>query len=327
MSEQRNSDPPIEDYLLGALTEAEAERLDELSVTNHEFAETLNAWEKELVDAYVNGELTGVALEQFKFFYLTSPLRRERVKFAEAFQIFAEKSATAQAGANDSAGRKAKQEGARWSFLLSVFTPRLVWHWGLGAAVIVLLIAGGLLVFENVRLRQHAAQAKASRDQLLPRELELQKEVEAQHSANSEAERELARLRGERERLQQELAKARSGGIHTPSQTEGFVSLVLAPPLRGAGQIPSLSLRPETQLVSFQLQLEAANYSAYCVALINPVNSKTLWRSVDLKPRKKGDGKAIGFSVPSALLKPQNYVLRLTAGSEIVSDYAFNVRK
>ncbi len=49
----------ITQYLLGALPEEEAERLDELSFTSDEFAEALRAAEKDLVDAYLQGELTG----------------------------------------------------------------------------------------------------------------------------------------------------------------------------------------------------------------------------------------------------------------------------
>src|SRR5467141_1144885 len=115
MSEQRHIDPATEEYLLGTLSEAEAERLDELSVMDREFAEALNVAEKELVDAYVNGELRGSRLGQFKAYYLASPLRREKVEFAEAFQVFAEKNAATEAAAIDSAGSKAKQKRAGWS--------------------------------------------------------------------------------------------------------------------------------------------------------------------------------------------------------------------
>ena len=78
-------------YLLGSLPEAETEQLDELSFTDDEFAAELMAAEKDLVDAYVHGELRGAKLEQFKTYYLASPVRREKVKFAQAFQEFAAK--------------------------------------------------------------------------------------------------------------------------------------------------------------------------------------------------------------------------------------------
>ena len=93
MSKPTYNNQTITEYLLGSLPEAETERFDELSITDDEFAETLKAAEKDLVDAYVQGELIGAELEQFKFHYLASPLRREKVQFAQAFQVLAEKRA------------------------------------------------------------------------------------------------------------------------------------------------------------------------------------------------------------------------------------------
>jgi hypothetical protein len=54
------------EYLLGALPEAETERLDELSITDDEFTESLQVAETDLVDAYVLGE-GGVCESPSKF--------------------------------------------------------------------------------------------------------------------------------------------------------------------------------------------------------------------------------------------------------------------
>jgi len=71
-------------YLLGALTEAETECLDELSITDDVFALRLGTLEQDLVDAYVKGELSGEALAAFRSRYLASPAQRKRVRFARA---------------------------------------------------------------------------------------------------------------------------------------------------------------------------------------------------------------------------------------------------
>ena len=70
-------------YLLGAVSGEEAERLDELSISDDEFAWGLNAIENDLVDGYARGELSGDTLERFKKFYLSSPKRLEKVEFAK----------------------------------------------------------------------------------------------------------------------------------------------------------------------------------------------------------------------------------------------------
>jgi hypothetical protein len=331
MTEHSNHGPAMTQYLLGSLPEAEAERLDELSIIDPEFAAALSVAERDLIDSYVHGELEGSALAQFRSHYLASPLRRERVEFAEALQIFVEKNSAAVVE-SDRTDRNAKHDRVRWFPALSLFKQRWAWQWSLAAATVLLLIAAGWLGIENLRLRQHALQAEARRTELLQREQALEKEVAAQHTANSDSEQELARLRGERERLDQELAKAKSGGTVEPARSEATVALVLAPPLRGTAQIPNVSLRSGTGFVSIQLQLEAADYPAYRIALIDPAGSHTLWRSGDLKARGKSSAKVIGVKFGAALLKRQNYILRVTGipesgGAEIVSDYAFRVSR
>src|SRR4051794_1452111 len=78
-------DQQLVDYLLGRLEEDEAEWLDEMSIAEAPVACRLQLVEDELVDAYVRGSLTGESLERFESFFLASPRRREKVKFASSF--------------------------------------------------------------------------------------------------------------------------------------------------------------------------------------------------------------------------------------------------
>ena len=82
MSKQPYSPQLLRQYLLGVLREEEAERLDERSFTDDAFAEALAAAEKDLVDAYVQNELTRDELERFRAHYLSSHARRQRAEFA-----------------------------------------------------------------------------------------------------------------------------------------------------------------------------------------------------------------------------------------------------
>jgi hypothetical protein len=331
MSEQTFDQQIVTRYLLGALPEAEAERLDELSVSDDDFAAVLSAAEKDLIDAYVQGELAGAELAQFKSHYLASSLRREKVKFAQVFQAFAEQNAGAQAAemqaVNSAASAPERRDSSGWFSGLSwFFASRIALRWGLAVAALALLVTGSWLVLKNIRLRQQMSQTQVSLDQALRREQELQKEIEAQRSVNSKAEEELARVRQERERLEQELKQA---GVKPATGEGSIVSLILAPPLRGASQVPAISIKPGTSRVAAQLQLEAADYSAYRVALIDPASNQTLWRSGGLKPSRKGERKSLAISFRADLLKPQNYILKVTGtsgrGSETVGDYPFRV--
>src|SRR5262249_31757326 len=76
-------------YLVGALSEDETNRLDELSVVDDELAGRLRALEDDLVDAYASGTLKGETLERFETFYLASPQRRAKAEFARGLQTAA----------------------------------------------------------------------------------------------------------------------------------------------------------------------------------------------------------------------------------------------
>jgi hypothetical protein len=216
MSEATYNDQSIAEYLVGALPTAEAEAYDELSLTDDEFAAALSACEKDLLDAYVQGELSGSVLERFESHYLASPLRREKLEFAQAFKGWAEKSATPQTPSAEGKKRGEKPT-AGWSSAFSIFlAQRPAFQWGLAFAVLVLLFVGGWFVFQNAQLRQQSLQAEARRDELLQREQQLQKELEGRRAANAATEQELANVRAERERLEQELKKPQqgSGRVH-----------------------------------------------------------------------------------------------------------------
>ena len=355
MSKQAYNDQIVTQYLLGSLPEAEAERVDELSFTDDEFAGELKAAEKDLVDAYVQGDLTGAALEQFKSYYLASPLRREKVEFAQAFQVFAEKSVAAQAveveaenPAQNPAQAAMKRKASGWFSALGVFTvPRPALQWGTAFAALALLIAGGWLVFENKLLNQQNSQMAARRDALSKREQELQMELEGQRTISAQTEQELARVREERERLGQELRRqeaqaqqrltderrrAPAGERPSPPGGVSIASFVLTPQMRGTGQIQTISVPSKTSHAAMRLELEPHDYSAYRVALINQSGNQTLWRSRQLKASATGDGQTLSISFSANLLKPQVYVLRVTGisangASEIVGDYPFRVVK
>ena len=340
MSKQIDNNEAITQYLLGSLPEAETEAFDELSLTNDEFADALRAAEKDLVDAYVQGELTGAALEQFKSYYLASPLRREKVEFAQAFQDFAEKESGAQA-----AEAQAKRKGAGWFSTLGVFTsPRPALQWGTAFAVLALLIAGSWLVFENKRLRQQVSQTESRRDALVEREEELQKQLEGERTSRATTEQEMARVREERVRLEEELKKEQQRVVEQQQRTArqqqqpsspgggSVASFILTPQMRSAGQIQTISIPAETDYVTMQLQLEPNDYAAYRVALLNQSGNQTLWRSGTLRARTAGVSKTLDVSFRASLLKPQAYVLRVngiktTGESEIISDYSFKVMK
>ena len=348
MSRQTYNNQSITQYLLGLLPEAEAERLDELSFTDDEFAGTLSVIENDLVDAYVQGALDGAVLERFKSHYLSSQLRRQKVEFARAFQSAAGRKAAPRAAevhveADDKSPAKRKRSG--WfSNMSSLALPRPALRWGAVFAALALLVAVVWLAFDDARLRGQISRTLEQRDEVVRREVELQKELEGRRAADAEANQESMRTREEGERLdrgtarqgaQEQLpAEQQRASERRAAQPSGpsIASFVLAPQTRVAGQLETVSIPANAKYVSMRLELEPNTYPAYRVALLDESAGQSLWRSGRLKARAQGGGKTLSISFGAGLLRPQIYLLRVTGisadgASETISDYRFRVVK
>lgn len=134
-------------YLVGSLPEDQTERLDELSVSDDDFVWRLRAAENELVDAYLRNQLSGDTLERFRSFYLASAHRREKVMFAEALLALA---------------AQEPRQSRRW-----FAAPSMIPRWGLASGIAAAALIGGVLLYENGRLRNQVQQADGKRASLM----------------------------------------------------------------------------------------------------------------------------------------------------------------
>ncbi|HEY3132263.1 MAG TPA: hypothetical protein VGL91_22600 [Acidobacteriota bacterium] len=329
------NDQLLTSYLLGSLSDEKTERLDELSIADDEFAGRLSEVENDLADAYVRGELSGHTLEKFKSFYMLSPKRHEKVRFAESLLAFKEsgvavqaKDAQAPAPASSRPSRESTQHFSRLPFFPA---PRTALQWAFAAALVLMLVGGGYLVFENLRLRNQMTQTEAERTGLEQREKELQRQLAQQRSAEAETVKELARVGDRLAQIEEQLtANRQSGKVGLPSREPGIVSFALLPQTRGAGQIAAVAVPAQTDYVILQLQLESDDFPGYQVALRNPANNQIVWRSGKLKAKSGGTNKAVSITLPGNLLKQQNYTLDVTGipasgAAEFISSYPFRV--
>jgi len=322
----------IVDYLLGASTEAETERLDEMSLTDDDFADRLRAVENDLIDSHVRGELSGDGLSKFNSHYLASPVRRDKVRFAETFLGFADKAVAAQsrdwratAPAIPAARETILREPSR-SRIFALVRPKL--QWGLAAAALVMLFAGGYLMLENLRLRNQMAQTQAERVALEERAQELQRHLAEERSSDAETEKELTQVRDRLAQLERQAAAGRQPGKPEAERDLKVIAFSLSPQTRGIGQIPTLTVPVGTDSVALTLDLEAGDFPVYQAELKNPANGQILWRSGKLKT--SGKSKALRVSLRGNLLNSQNYVLELSGisakgGVEHLGSYPFRV--
>lgn len=284
-------------YLLGTLPDDEAEKLDELAVTDDEVAWRLAETENDLVDAYARGELSGEDLDRFKIHYLSSERRREKVMFAETLRDRIEK------------GRAASLEQPLTIPVAAA--RRSLPPWALAAAALLLLAPAGYLFLANGRLQEELSTAQSERAALLRRAEGLEKQNAEQRAALAEA------------------GKQPPGGVAGAMLEQlRIVSLILTPQRRGLGKVPTLSITPETDVVALQLQLESDEFPQYEVAVKSAADNRVLWRSGKLESVAANGGKIVAASVPASLLSTGHFSVDLTGTTwkgrpELLASYAF----
>jgi hypothetical protein len=309
---QALDDELLKRYLLGALPEAETERLHELSVTDGDLAGRLDAVENDLVDAYVRGELPQEDHNQFKSFYLASPKRREKVRLAEGFLALEGRAARA-AGIKEAEAVSRRTLPDRSTARTPAgqrFRPR----WGLAAASLALLIGGGYLLRQNFELRRQITDAQTENVAADQRAHELEERLEQERAAKDAAVRELEQARESQANLDQ---------LKT-------VSVLLPPPIRGGGPIPTVYVRPRTDLVVLVLPVEADDFPAYQAKLKDPRTQRVLWSSAKLAIASGGEKKTVSISFRAGLLKQQNYLVDLMGipshgAADVIGGYPFSV--
>jgi hypothetical protein len=325
-------DQLITNYILGRLSEEEVECLDELSFDEDDFAYRLQAIEDDLVDAYVIGELAGQNLESFNSHYLLTPNRLDKVKFATAFQLFMNRSVTAdgrdgvQVPATVRPERFKRASSRRsWQALYTVLDPPI--RWGLGVAAMLLVLLGAGLVVDNFRLRSRLQQTNTDRHALDPSEQqELRAQLERERSANSEIEKELKRTRDQLDRLERQRAESRKPALPKDLAIAHFY---LSPQTRAIDRATTISIPPGTDYVSFQLELEPGEVHSYRAELKTQSGNQVIWRTGNLNARASGKSRVIDISIPANMLMTRWYILELSgsAASEVEAGYPFRVEK
>lgn len=341
MNEQKYNLQDINAYLLGSLNETEAERFDELSFTDDEFSDVLKSAENDLIDAYVQGELGGAALKNFESHYLISPLRREKVEFAKAFQLYAEPYAAKNTANQTIEESKSKRRFAGFFSGLNILKLNPVLQSGFAAALLFVVLGGFWIAFN--RFNQPESELLATQSTPTPRVEELPEAIENKESENPPAEKQIAKTSEENKsptknsQTENEKTTSATEPLRAPKRDNPSTSLkpiiasfVLTPSLRGNNQIKSLSIPKETSRILMKLELEPNDFSAYRVVLVNQSNNKNIWRSNLLKLKSKGGDKLLDVNFPAALLKPQIYSLQVSGISadgtvEIIGDYPFRI--
>ena len=141
--ETYHDDEELRRYVLGLLPDAATERLDEASVADDEVAARLRCIETDLLDSYARGELAGSTLERFETYYLSSPLRRQRMEVAARFVRALDRTVT-------------HDEPATWVQRIPAATTIARYS----AAATLLILVSGMVLFQATQPRNEISLVK-----------------------------------------------------------------------------------------------------------------------------------------------------------------------
>ena len=320
-------------YLLEDISDDEKARVEDSFFADDAKFEAMELAEEELIDAFVRNELSAEAQRQFKAKLLRSPRLTERVNFARALiekadSIILPEAIIAREPEHSFSSRAAP---GKTSWLGSVFAQRPAW--GMALACAVLLLVGALVLVPGwLRIRKESEQLAAERAALQQRKDELDRRASEQGANTQQLTAELQQEREQRAELIQQLQQAhafeekrtRQGALTT------IATVFLTPGSLRSGSVgqAQLIIGPETNTARLQLALKN-DYPRYNATIKS--EGAEIFRSVGLRARVTHSGAQLLLSVPSRLLKANDYIIHVdgvpTSGSpESFNDYHLRVK-
>ena len=265
-------DQRITSYLLGELSEAEQAELERKYFDDATLVDRVIQVETQLLDAYARGQLSEQMRQRVARQYLAHPARRERLRFAGT--LAAKLDDFGQEGLQGREGSK-----SRWPDAWTWWSGRAA-QFSIAGATVLLMITGGWLYLERIRLREELARVQMAREQ--------------------------------RTRELQQLPTERPNGAAARS-SPAVVSLVFAiGSVRGLDDLPpTLEIPPGTEQVRLELNLKESDYARYGIAL-HAVGGTEILSRQGLQPNRTASGWLLELTLPADRLAPGDYMLTLS---------------
>ena len=271
-------------YLLGDISDEERVRLEEHYFADDGVFEQLSAFEDELIDDYVRGELAEPQRKQFELHFLNSAERRRKLAFAKSFTRYLSNVPTATAAAKQAAwGQKITD----WFGLRSTTTRR-----AFAVAFAAVVFGGAWLLRDNWWLRTQLREMQAQQTELRHRDDQLSRQL---------AQLNVPAIEGPSE---PELSQSRPPSLP-------IVALTLTPGvLRSGAEQKTLIIPPGSSLVRLRLDIESQSYESY-LATLETAEGRRVWSQEGLRTISNGKVRMVVLQLPSRLLGNQDYIVEL----------------
>jgi hypothetical protein len=285
--------------LLGGLTEDAKEQLERRLMTEDGNFQELLIEEEDLVDDYVRDELSEPDRLRFESHFLCTPERRRKLRFAATLREYLRAYWKATPKRTQKTGKR-HGFSSFWDWLFKLIPqPTPIW----GAVTAALVLAVGTGVWSTVgylRVQDQLDHVSAERGALLEERESMQQQLAVE------------RARWE-ERARTEAPPREEASPRSPSRSVsvGAVSFSLSPGLfRGAGELARIRIPSGSSLVTLQLDIGLDEYSRYR-AVLHEAEGDEVWAQAKLKARTVSTGAMVALTLPSQLLAPGDYYVRL----------------
>jgi anti-sigma factor RsiW len=312
-------------YLLGELSEEEAEIIEKGYFADDQAFEGLQIAEAEVIDAYVRGELSADARMHLEKRLAKSPRLSERVAFA---RTFAKSLSTMPLGTmpavHPSPKVYASPQSSWWRGLFKdSYDRRPALTLALAACIALFLLGGVAVIVQSMRLRNESNRLEAERAAIARQRGDLNRLSAEQREKLDQIARDEQSLNDRAQELQQ-----RQKASEPPQKTTPILaSLMLFPGGLRSGGVKELTLAPGMSGVEIQLVLRSADYPSYRVIIRSPGNKETQRTGL-----KASSGKVLSLKLSAAELPPGDYAVGVSGVApsgavESVSDYVFHVSR
>jgi hypothetical protein len=306
------NDQTIIRYLLNDLSEEDQLGFEDAYLADGSLFDQVRALEEELIEDYVRGDLSVHERRLFEQHYLASEQRRARVETARRLvQVCSSQSArqTVSDGRIDSGLFFLRS----WFRSLGKQRPAL----GFGMATALLLLVGGWLAIELLRLRGQLVLISEERAALERRAEEAERRL-------AQEREQLAVERQQNIALREKLGNVNSRqGLLKPepaprhASRNQIVFLALTPGVRDINKPDTAVISADTRFLELQVTLERQEKQHPYRAVVKTVDGgREIWIREGIKPRQTRSAQYVVIKVPADRFKAaggQDFMLTLSA--------------
>ena len=296
----------IRRYLLGDLKGSKLERLEKRFMTDAGYAELVAELERNLADEYAAGMLSSKERAKVERSFLLTPQGREKIRFARALNRFISENDAAEASSEDLA---ASSRTASTTSFLRYRAPLI--RYAVSITVLLLLLSAWL-AFKMLRLQNQSKINNQNR-------LDLEAQVAELRGENDRLVDELRREREQRDALERELTPPVSNVDQNGSSIASgnkLAMIVLAPGrVRSKSNGGILVINQSSARAQFRLLLESDDHISF-KAVLHASEGSEIWTSPWQAASKSGTQKSVSVTLSVNLLPQGDYFFQLTGKTE-----------